>query len=124
MQDLLFSLKQWDAIITRLDEIDRDVSKITVKSDPEGNYINNRDMMKLLNVSKSTLQRWRDLGRLPHVKIQHKIYYRTDFILNNIKVRPQQPVEIEFPPPEELDNVEIIVPTGCEKCPLFVILNS
>ena len=124
MQDLLFSQKQWDAIITRLDEINRDMTKIIVKSDPEGNYINNRDLMKLLNISKSTSQRWRDLGRLPYVKIEQKIYYRTDFIVNNIKVRPQQQVEVEYPPPEALNNVEIIVPTGCEKCPLFVILNS
>lgn len=124
MEDILLSQKQYDALLSRLDEINRDMTSIIVKSDPEGNYINNHDLMKLLQISKSTAQRWRDCGRLPFVKIQQKIYYRTDFILNNFKVRSQQPTEVEYPPPEETHIEEFIVPTGCEKCPLFVILNS
>ena len=39
-------------------------------------YISNADTIRLLGVSKATLQRWRDSGELPYAKVGGMIFYR------------------------------------------------
>lgn len=38
-------------------------------------WLDNQDVMQMLHVSSSTLQRWRDINQLPYSKIKGKIWY-------------------------------------------------
>lgn len=41
-------------------------------------WLHNGDVCKLLNISKRTLQHYRDTGVLPFSQIGHKCYYRRE----------------------------------------------
>lgn len=51
-------------------------------------WLDNQDVCNILNVSKRTLQTYRDNGKLPFTRIDRKMYYKpidVEFLLNNIK---------------------------------------
>lgn len=101
MEDILFSLKQYQAIITRLDKINDDVTSIKCRSKSDGNILDSHDVLILFHVSPRTLYRWRKTGRLPYSKIGNKIYYRADVILECFKVSSGAPIRNDHPPPIE-----------------------
>jgi len=39
-------------------------------------WLDNQDVCEILNISKRTLQTYRDNGTLPFTQVNHKIYYR------------------------------------------------
>lgn len=124
MEDLLLSFKQYQALLKRLDEINEDVTSIKLKTPPEVGYIDNNDLLKLLQVTNRTIQRWRKNGRLPYSKLGEKFYYRVDVILKNFKPHSAIPVKIEYPAPKVPDSETGDQPMACVRCPLFLILNS
>jgi len=124
MEDLLLSRKQYDAILRRLDEINKDVSSIKHMPEPEGNYITNAELMALLHVSKSTLQRWRNRGWLPFIKIEKKLYYRTDDILNIFTVSSDARSEEGIQTSVAFLTKEFTLQKECDGCLLFAIMNS
>ena len=44
-------------------------------------YLTNTEASRYLDVSKSTLQRWRDNGTLPSTRIGRNVYYRRKDLL-------------------------------------------
>ena len=44
-------------------------------------YLTNRDLSKLLHMSKRTLQEYRDSGMMPYIKISGKVLYKESDIL-------------------------------------------
>lgn len=53
-------------------------------------WLDNEDVCHILNVTKRTLQTYRDQGILPYTQIGHKIYYRpedVEKIIKNLKVK-------------------------------------
>lgn len=44
-------------------------------------YLTNSEAARYLDVSKSTLQRWRDNGTLPCTRIGRNVYYRREDLL-------------------------------------------
>jgi hypothetical protein len=66
--------------------------------------LDNQDLCRLLNVSKRTLQRYRDSGELPYQTIYHKTYYRERdvqaFIRLNFEKRKKHPASPQPPPGE------------------------
>jgi hypothetical protein len=124
MQDILLSVKQYLALISRLDEINDDVTAIKLQSHPEDHYIDNHDLLMILQVTVRTLRRWRNSGKLPYKKLGHRFYYRADLIMDVFKVRPEETdddASASASPPTPPDENEIQI--TCERCPLFVILN-
>ena len=87
MQDLLFSRKQYQAIIKRLDEINENMTSMRLRSNSDGNVLDSQDLSILLHVTLRTLQRWRSSGKLPYSRIQRKNYYKLDDILKFCKVQ-------------------------------------
>jgi len=45
---------------------------------PKSKWLDNEDLLKLLDVSSRTLQKWRDTGVLPFSRIARKVYYRAE----------------------------------------------
>ena len=131
MDELLLSQLQYRALITRLDEINDDVTTIKHQSHPEDHYIDNVELSIILHITLRTLRRWRRSGQLPYKKLGHRFYYRADCIMDVFKVRPDEnkdevePVcENEHIPHETPSPDENQIQITCERCPLFVILNS
>ena len=124
MEDSPLSQKKIQDLLAKIDVLNEDVSKLKVKLVPEAGYITNRELLKLLGVTNRTVQRWRHSGRLPFIKMGKKIYYRADIVMNSFKLLPNCPIEIEHPPPEDPNLPEENEQKGCERCPLFVILNA
>jgi excisionase family DNA binding protein len=124
MEDILLSQKKIQELLTKLDVLNEDVNSLKVKLVPEAGYISNHELVALLGVTNRTVQRWRSSGRLPFIKMGKKIYYRADIVMNSFKLLPNCPIEVEHPPPEDPGIQEDNPQTGCERCPLFVILNA
>jgi hypothetical protein len=124
MDELFLSQKKYQALITRLDEIIADVTTIKLQSHPEEHYIDNNDLLMILHVTNRTIIRWRNSGLLPYKKLGNKFYYRADLVLDSFKMLCKMPIEDEKPtvevPPQSDDEIQI----ACERCPLFMILNS
>jgi hypothetical protein len=70
-------LKNFEA---KLDRILEDLKLIRAQSglEPKSKWLDNEDLLKLLDVSSRTLQKWRDTGVLPFTRIARKVYYRAD----------------------------------------------
>jgi hypothetical protein len=50
--------------------------KLGGKLDPENVIFNTSEMMKVMDVSKRTLQEWRDKNKIGFSKINSKFYYK------------------------------------------------
>ena len=124
MQDLLFSLKQYQAVIKRLDEINEDVTSIKLMSGPGTGYLDNFDLMKLLQVSPRTIQRWRKSGRLRFTKIGVQYYYKADLLLDSLKPHMKFQGKNAHSLPENSDLENALLQVDCPNCPLFLILIS
>ena len=124
MEDFLLSPKQVHALIKRLDEIKQDVTTLKGQSGIDSAYIDTPDLMALYHVSERTAFRWRSSGRVPFIKIGKKIYYRLDDIIKKFSVLPPTEGDAEDPSTEVPKTPDEDLQTGCERCPLFVILNA
>lgn len=80
-----------ELIITQPDELRRIITDAVNKAvsglspskeRTEKQVLTNREAMRFLSVSRSTLQRWRNEGRLPYRQVQGKILYTKDDIQN------------------------------------------
>lgn len=47
-----------------------------------GKWLDNQDVCEILNVTKRTLQNYRDNGTLPYTHIERKIYYKPEDVEN------------------------------------------
>ena len=124
MQDILLSLKQYQALIKRLDEINDDVTSIKLKTQPEARYIDNPDLLKILHVTNRTIQRWRKSGKLLFIKIGNRFYYNLDLVLECVKLRDDGRYELGFPMTDDPTPEESHLPFICEHCPLFWLFNN
>ena len=124
MEIIELSVKQYKALLSRLDELNRGMASMRIKSDSEERYITNIELRKLLQVSKRTEQRWRDSGRLTFIQIGKKIYYDVETILKSFRVLSNINTEAENQPAVANESENDIPQIECLRCPLFVILNS
>ena len=124
MEDILLSQKQYHALLSRLDEINDDVTSIKLKTRPEARYIDNADLLKILQVTNRTIQRWRKSGILPFKKIGNRFYYSIDLVLDCFKLQDDGYYEPEFQVTKDSNTIESHLPFICERCPLFWLFNS
>ena len=54
-------------------------------------WLHNGDVCRLLNISKRTLQHYRDTGILPFTQIGHKCYYRREDVEQLLLARTDKP---------------------------------
>ena len=65
---------QYNKLLDRLDALQKELS--TKQKNPKEVIYDSADLLKILNISKSTLQRMRDEGLIGFSQIQGKFYYR------------------------------------------------
>jgi excisionase family DNA binding protein len=124
MDEILLSVKQYKALLDHLERIKNDITILKQKSSDESCLVDTYDLVRILNVSYRTIQRWRISGRLPFIRLGRRFYYRADLLIDCIKVEPNQPVEINqtFPVNETPAEEKCEIP--CYKCPMFLIMTS
>jgi hypothetical protein len=61
---------QFEQFIKRIDALCGNKNKGLQK------WLDNQDVCQILNISKRTLQTYRDNGTLPYSQINHKMYYK------------------------------------------------
>ena len=54
-------------------------------------WLHNGDVYKLLNISKRTLQHYRDTGILPFTQIGHKCYYKREDVEQLLLAKTDKP---------------------------------
>lgn len=54
------------------------VRKLTERNTGLKTWLDNEDVCRMLNISKRTLQSYRDPGKLAFSQINHKIYYKPE----------------------------------------------
>ena len=73
MQYVQFTEKEYQALIERLDMLNEKVSGSKLK--PEETIYDNADTLRLLKVSRRTLQSWRTEGLISFSQVGSKLYY-------------------------------------------------
>ena len=76
METASISTEKYSEIINRLDKLSKQIEgKISVNPLPE-RWLDIQEACTVLNISKRTLQTYRDTGILPYSQIGSKIYYK------------------------------------------------
>lgn len=64
------------------------IHKLTERNSRLKTWLDNEDVCRILDISKRTLQSYRDSGKLAFSQINHKIYYKPEdveaFLLKNL----------------------------------------
>ena len=115
MKNILLTCDQYNALKKRASGVIPDPDHDLVIPDLEANYITNKELMSILKISRRTTRRWCLSGHLPFIKIEHKLYYPTNGIMNSFGISS---------PPPDTDQDEEIPEMQCEKCPLFLLMIS
>ena len=63
-------MTQFEALAKKMDSLYSEQDKGLKK------WLDNQDVCLILNISKRTLQAYRDNGTLPYSQVNHKIYYK------------------------------------------------
>lgn len=77
----------YEMLIQRFEEFTRKVGELcdAVGDKRLSKWLDNQDVCMMLNISKRTLQSYRDNGTIPFTRIENKIYYRPDDIEKVVK---------------------------------------
>ncbi len=74
MNHIIIKQEQYDQLISKVEAI---LLSLDVKQKkPEDSFLDNQELIKLLNISKRTAQSWRDEGKISFSQIGSKIYYK------------------------------------------------
>ncbi len=64
-------MTRFENFAARVDALCRENGEKTLQT-----WLDGEDVCKLLGISPRTLQTFRDSGKIPHTRIEHKMYYR------------------------------------------------
>lgn len=82
MEVIAIDKKTVELIIQKFDEFAKRIKTLCGKQKTNEKWMDNEDVCRLLNISKRTLQSYRDRKILPFSQIGHKCYYRISDIEN------------------------------------------
>jgi hypothetical protein len=81
MEIVNIEARTFEAMMHRFETLEKKMNSIRSEQDKGlKNWLDNQDVCLILNISKRTLQTYRDNGTLPYSQIKHKIYYKPDDI--------------------------------------------
>jgi excisionase family DNA binding protein len=89
MEFIAIKKEEYQELQSTLQEIKRSLANFKHTQTLSEQWLDNADVCKLLNVSKRTLQHYRDSGKLPYSQIGAKIYFKVhdveQFLNDNYK---------------------------------------
>ncbi|MFI3328299.1 MAG: helix-turn-helix domain-containing protein [Rikenellaceae bacterium] len=79
----------WAQMMARMESLGRKMESLAERTADKGakQWLDNQDVCVILNISKRTLQTYRDNGTIPYSQINHKMYYRPSDVENLINKR-------------------------------------
>jgi len=81
MEIVNIEARTFEAMMIRFDALERKMNSLHSKQDKSlKTWLDNQDVCLILNISKRTLQTYRDNGTVAYCQINHKIYYKPDDI--------------------------------------------
>lgn len=84
MKLIIIDSKAWSVLQSTFAEFIHKIEKITGNPPKSGEWLDNEAVCRRLNISKRTLQSYRDNGKIPYSMIGHKVYYREEDIKNEL----------------------------------------
>jgi hypothetical protein len=89
MEILFMEAHTFEAMMTRFELFIRKVDNLCERSKDKAlqAWLDNQDVCEILNISKRTLQAYRDNGTLSYTQINHKMFYKTEDVERLIKGR-------------------------------------
>ena len=92
MEIINIEARVFEAMATRFEQFVKRVETLCRhKNKGLQKWLDNQDVCQLLNISKRTLQTYRDNGTLPYSQIGHKMYYKPEDVaqvMNRLKNKP------------------------------------
>ncbi len=74
MEAIILSKDQYTDLVSRIDQI---AQCLNTKHEPKKNtFLDNREFLLLMKISKRTAQTWRDEGKISFSQVGNKIYYK------------------------------------------------
>mgnify|MGYP005874608093 CR=1 FL=1 len=86
-------MQEWfERFMGRFDQLDKFMEAMTSRHNVINGerLLDNHDLCKLLNVSKRTLQHYRDTGVLPFAQIGHKCYYKREDVEQLLQTKTEK----------------------------------
>ena len=79
MEIINIESQTFEAMMSRFEVFTRKVEALCESRDKSlHRWLDNQDVCQILNISKRTLQTYRDNGTLAYSQINHKIYYKPE----------------------------------------------
>lgn len=84
--------RTWETMMARFEAFAGRVEALCGIGDDKSlqKWLDNQEVCEILNISKRTLQTYRDNGTLAHTQIGHKMYYRPEDVeqlINKLKTK-------------------------------------
>jgi hypothetical protein len=95
MQEILLSVKQYKSVLDHLERIKNDVTILKQKSTGEACLVDTYDLVRLLQVTYRTIQRWRISGQLPFIRLAEGIITALISLLTcsrSFRTKPQKSI--------------------------------
>lgn len=92
MEIINVEARTFEAMMARFEAFAQNVENLCCNNGDKGmqKWLDNQEVCQILNISKRTLQTYRDNGTLPYSQINHKMFYRTkdvEQVINNLKIK-------------------------------------
>jgi hypothetical protein len=86
MEIINIEARVFEAMITRFEQFVKRIDALCGQKDKGlQKWLDNQDVCQMLNISKRTLQTYRDNGTLPYSQINHKMYYKPEDVQRVMK---------------------------------------
>ncbi|MDD4590258.1 MAG: helix-turn-helix domain-containing protein [Parabacteroides sp.] len=89
MEVINIEAQTFEAMMSRFEAFTQRVETLCENRDKNlQRWLDNQDVCQILNISKRTLQTYRDNGTLAYSQINHKIYYKpcdVEEVINKLK---------------------------------------
>ena len=92
MEIVIIESHTWEMMMARFETFAERVEQLCRCNGDKAmqKWLDNQEVCGILNISKRTLQTYRDNGTLAHTQIGHKMYYRpvdVELLINKLKTK-------------------------------------
>jgi len=95
MKVTIIETDTFESMLERFESFTRKVDKLCSRKDQKSlqTWLDNQDVCQILNISKRTLQTYRDNGTLSYTQVNHKMYYNPEDVQQIISLVSKKETE-------------------------------
>lgn len=95
MEIIMIEARTFEAMMEGFETLAKKMEILCQQNGDKGmqKWFDNQEVCELLNISKRTLQTYRDKGLMPFSQIGHKMFYRpqdVEQVINNLKLKKNE----------------------------------